>query len=320
MADDSTKLKSTSTQPRHGRGVRPWREPLVHFFLLGFVVLGLYGVLKETPEVPEDRFMVEITSQDIEWFRTMWRKRMGREPTVEELRGQVNRMIRDQVLSREAVALGLDEGDLVIRRRLAQKMDFLFTGLAEAEEPSDEELQELLDENPGDYQEPGRVSFRHVYFNTEQRGEDPAGAAARQLADQLNSGAVGASDVSTSGDSFLLPTSFSNETVASIQGQFGPRFAEALEELEPGAWHAPVVSAYGLHAVRVEERTEPRLPDFSDLTNRLREDWLAKRQHDLAAKTYEKLRARYRVLVEGLPYDLDTGESTNSDNTAALER
>lgn len=85
-------------------------------FVLGLVVFGLHAVFEPKPEAADDPFLVEVSSADIEWFRTMWTKRIGREPTVEELRGQVNQLIREQVLSREAVSIGLDVEDTVVRR------------------------------------------------------------------------------------------------------------------------------------------------------------------------------------------------------------
>jgi hypothetical protein len=159
-------------EPESTAGRRPfrlWREPLIHFFVLGLVVFGLRGVIEQGEETTVDPFLVEVSSAEIDWFRTMWRKRMGREPTVEELRGQVNQLIREEILSREAVTMGLDEGDMVVRRRLAQRMDFLFRDLAETAGPSDDELRGYLKDNRSTYEIPGRVSFTHVYFNPEAR-------------------------------------------------------------------------------------------------------------------------------------------------------
>ena len=147
------------------------KEPVIHFFVLGLVVFGLYRVLEKQPEAEVDPFLVEVSSADIEWFRTMWSKRMGREPTVEELRGQVHQLIREEVLSREKLAMGLDDGDMVVRRRLTQKMDFLFRDLSDIAEPSDSDLEEYLKRNPGAYEIPGELTFTQVYFNRDERGE-----------------------------------------------------------------------------------------------------------------------------------------------------
>jgi hypothetical protein len=291
-----------------GRGsFRIWKEPLIHFFVLGLAVFGLHRLLEKRPEVVEDPFLVEVSSGDLEWFRTMFKKRTGREPTVVELRGEVNQLIRERILSREATQLGLDEDDVVVRRRLAQKMDFLFQDISELDEPSDDELRAYLREKRGTYETPGRMTFVHVYFNTDERGDDEAAEAARKLVEKLNTSEGAPQDTSSLGDRFLLPASYSDKSFAEIHGLFGPRFAESVWDQEVGMWHGPVRSGYGLHAVRVEERSDATLPDFHELKERLTADWIAERQRELSNRVYKELRARYRVLVEGMPYDMDIG-------------
>ena len=156
---------------------RIWKEPVIHFFVLGLVVFGLYAVMEKKPEAAADPFLVEVTSADIEWFRTMWTKRMGREPTVEEMRGMVNQMIREQVLSREAVSLGLDEGDTVVRRRLAQKMDFLFQDLSEITEPTDSEqaIGRIVDAQP--HPDGGQLLLAVLQIKVAEAGDLHLGSA-----------------------------------------------------------------------------------------------------------------------------------------------
>ena len=298
--------KSRLLKETNGKGpFRIWKAPLIHFFVLGLVVFGLHSVFEPKPEIADDPFLVEVTSADIEWFRTMWRKRMGREPTVEELRDQVNQLIREQVLSREAVSMGLDEDDIVVRRRLAQKVDFLFKDLSDFTEPSDDELKAYFQENRSTYEIPGRVTFTHIYFNTDKRGEDKAAHEIRQLVERLNSNEDIPSDPSILGDPFLLGSSYSNKTLSNIRGQFGLRFAEVVGEQKPYTWQGPIPSGYGLHAVYVQERADAKLPNFGDMRKQLKADWMAERQREIARKAYEKLRKRYQVLLEGMPYDLD---------------
>ncbi|MHC4081833.1 MAG: peptidyl-prolyl cis-trans isomerase [Planctomycetota bacterium] len=289
------------------RPFRIWGEPLIHFFVLGLVVFGLRGVIEQGEETTVDPLLVEVSSAEIDWFRTMWRKRMGREPTVEELRGQVNQLIREEILSREAVTMGLDEGDTVVRRRLAQRMDFLFRDLSGTAEPSDDELQNYLEENRSTYEIPGQMSFTHVYFNPEKRGDDAAAEAARESAERLNADEIAGQDTSGLGDPFLLPSSYANQSPAELRSAFGLRFADAVSEQEPGTWRGPVLSGYGWHAVLVHDRSEPMLPEFSALKERLTADWMAARERELAGEVYDRLRERYQVLVEGMPYEMDKG-------------
>jgi peptidyl-prolyl cis-trans isomerase C len=286
--------------------LKKWlREPLIHLFVLGLVIFGLHGVLEKRPEAADDPFLIEVSSADIEWFRTMWSKRMGREPTVAELRGQVNQLIREQVLSREAVSMGLDEGDVIVRRRLAQKMDFLFRDLSDITDPSDGDLQQYLQKKRGSYEIPARVTFTHVYFNTDKRGEKSASNSVRSLIDRLNANVGVPPNTSALGDPFLLPPSYSNRPLPEIRREFGTKFAEAIFDMKLRTWQGPVASGYGLHAVYVQKRSEANLPEFNDIRERLRADWMAERQREIARKAYEKLRGRYSVLLEGMPYYLD---------------
>ena len=162
------KRRSSDSKPDDvkRRPWRLWREPLIHFFVLGLAVFGLHTALDPTPEaIDDDPYQVEVSSADIEWIHTLFKKRMGREPTVQDLRGHVNQLIREQILSREAVAMGLDEGDIIVRRRLAQKMEFLFKDLTAATDPTEEDLRKYYLENPRKYETPAHLTFTHVYFS-----------------------------------------------------------------------------------------------------------------------------------------------------------
>ena len=286
--------------------LKKWiRDPVIHFFVLGLVVFGLHAMLEKKPVAAEDPSLIEVTSADIEWFRTMWTKRMGREPTVQELRGQVNQLIREQVLSREAVSLGLDKGDTVVRRRLSQKMDFLFQDLSKLPEPTDDELRTYFRKNRSGYEIPGRMTFTHVFFNADKRGDMGATEAVGRLIKRWDAVHEGEWELKSAGDAFLLRSHYADRTVPEIRRDFGPRFAEAVWAQKAGVWQGPVVSGFGLHAVYVHERISPRYPDFDELKERLRADWFVEQQREVTRKTYEQVRKRYRVLLEGMPYDMD---------------
>ena len=161
---------------------RFWRQPLIHFFVLGLAVFGLHTVLDRKPEaIDDDPYLVEVSSADIEWMHTIFNKQMGPRPTVQDLRGQVNQLIREQILSREAVAMGFDEGDIVVRRRLAQKMEFLFKDLSAMTEPTEDDLRNYFTENRPKYGIPPQVTFTQVYFSIDSRGVDGAKQAAQAL-------------------------------------------------------------------------------------------------------------------------------------------
>jgi hypothetical protein len=291
----------------HHSPIRSWlKEPLLHLFVLGLAVFGLHAVLERgSSPAPDDPYLVEVTSADIEWFRTMWKKRMGREPTVEDLRAQVNQLIRESILEREAVEMGLDKDDLVVRRRLAQKMEFLFKDLSALAEPSDEDLHQYFEENQSQYKTPERVTFFQVFFNADRRGVEGAERAAKALLESLEAGGGSPASANELGDPSMLPAHCEKCDAREIQGRFGAEFYETVKTLQPGSWRGPVSSGYGLHAVYVHQRSESRLPDFEEIKDRLEADWISAKQRADSRKAYQELRSRYRVLLEGMPYDLD---------------
>lgn len=302
-------MKSPPSSPNQRSLLKRWLwEPLVHFFVLGLVVFGLYSFLGVNAKPVDDPLLVEVTSAEIEWFRTMWHTRMGRQPTTEELRGQVNQFIREQILSREAVAMGLDTDDTVVRRRLAQKMDFLFKDLSAIADPSESELRAYLRGNRQAYETPRLINFTQIYFNADKRGPSDAAQAAKNLIAWLNKHGSNSPDLSSLGDALLLPARHTNKPITKVRDEFGERFAREIWQLSSGKWQGPVTSGYGLHAVYVQARTESSLPAFGELAERLKMDWLAARERELAAQGYLNMRTRYQVLVEGMPYDLDVNQ------------
>src|SRR5688572_33276496 len=145
-----------------------FREPLVHFCVLGAVIFALNAWREKTPETPAAR--IEVTAVVIERLRVGFERQFGQAPDAEELRGLVTAHIREEVLCREALALGLDRDDTIVRRRMAQKMEFLTDDLASAAEPENAEVRAFFEKNAARYVKPARVTFRHIYFSRDKRG------------------------------------------------------------------------------------------------------------------------------------------------------
>ena len=299
------KLHSPKKKPpktKNPRSWRFWREPLIHFFILGLAVFGLHAALDRKPEATvKDPYLVEVSSADIEWMRTMFNKRMGREPTVQDLRRQVNQLIREQILSREAIEMGLDEGDIVVRRRLVQKVEFLFKDLSDMTEPAEDDLRKYFLENRRKYETSARMTFTQLYFSIESRGVEGAKQAAQTLIKEDGD----PHRVPTLGDASILSPVCTQCSVKEIRNRFGMDFAEAVKNLGPGSWNGPVKSAYGFHAVYIHERQDTKLPKFRDIIDRVKNDWMSEKREENTRRVYGEIRSRYRVLLEGLPYDLD---------------
>jgi len=267
------------------------REPLLHFLLFGAALFLLYdGVGGE--EGQRDRKIV-VTAAEQERLAMSWARQWQRPPTVDELRGLIEGYLREEVLYREAVAMGLDEGDTIIRRRLAQKMEFLSEDLAMAVEPAEEELRSFLEAEPERFRVPARTTFSHVYVSRDRRG-DTATRDAEQILEALRDGA----DPETTGDTFMLQSRYAARSAAEIAQLFGTAFAARVVQLEPGPWQGPVTSGYGLHLVRVEERIEERMPELSEVRAAVRNELLARRRRQANQALVAGLRERYEIVIE----------------------
>jgi hypothetical protein len=226
---------------------------------------------------------------------------MQREPTAQELQNMIDALIREEILSREAVAMGLDERDSIIRRRLAQKMEFLFKDLAELNKLTDEELKAYLTDHRKHYVFPPQLSFTHIYFNIDRRGAK-AELEVKQVLNKLKAGNGKPVEATSLGDPFLLQSYYSQQSPDETAREFGDAFAKQLFSLEAGQWYGPLESAYGMHLVYIHERIDSRMPKLDEVRKKVETDLLNARQREVNQQTYNAIHSRYQVLVEGLPY------------------
>jgi PPIC-type PPIASE domain len=277
------------------------REPLLHFLVLGAGLFVLFGLIGEPAGERSDRIVItEAKIGDLaELFERTWR----RPPTPAELDGLIEDHIKEEIFYREALALGLDRDDTVIRRQLRLKMQFVSEDVAQPAEPTENELRAFLAEHPDRFRKPSRISFAQVYLSPDRRGEDAWGDAERMLI-ALN---AGESDPAEAGDPFLLEHDYRDLAAHDVERLFGGEFAARVAELPVGRWSGPVESGYGLHLVLVRERTAARLPDLSEVHEAVANQWRAARQEEANRAFYEALRANYEVTVERPAW---TGEST----------
>ncbi|UCH83075.1 MAG: peptidyl-prolyl cis-trans isomerase [Candidatus Latescibacterota bacterium] len=278
------------------------KNPIIYFFVLGFVVFGLHAFLNmEKEAITDDPFTVDVTSADIEWLRSSWEGRMQRKPSPEELRGLVDSFIREEILAREAYTMGLDEQDQVIKRRLVQKLTFVFEDLAESVEPADETLIEYAEANQDKYRIPETISFTQVYFNPDDHSD--VVAVAEGVLARAKTGNVSVADAVAMGDAIMLDSSYDELSVQRVAGVFGPSFAEVLFAIDGTGWCGPIASSFGLHIVHINNRTESRLPDFESIRERVRYDYMYDQKKKVIDHLYGSVKSRYTILVEGLPYE-----------------
>jgi peptidyl-prolyl cis-trans isomerase C len=222
-----------------------------------------------------------------------WETQSQRKPSAEELRGLIEERIDEEVLAREATRLGLDRDDVIVRRRLAQKMAFVSDDLAVMVEPAEAELRAYFEAHREVYTVPDLYALRHVYFNPDRHGMELDADAQRAL-QRLARGA-NADEV---GDPFMLPRELADVSRDDIARDFGSIFADAVTSSQPGTWVGPVRSPFGVHLVKLESHTPRTAAHFEDVRNQVREAHLAQKQQQANAALRAKLRQQYRIVVE----------------------
>ena len=270
------------TLPPIVRGVL--REPLTQFLLIGLVLFGVVSVARDL-----QRPVVRIDEGELHQIVTYWEAQAQRPPTPEELRAMLRERIDEELLAREAVRLGLDRDDLIIRRRLAQKMAFASEDLEPVPEPKEADLRAWYAAHPSDYATPATASFRHVFFSADAKGAEARARAALLLPRPAETG-----------QPFVLPLSYVGVALRDIERDYGPAFSRQVETAPEGQWIGPVKSAYGWHILRVERRTPAAAAAYESVRSDIAEAWKADRRNQANQAFIRKLRARYRVEVAGM--------------------
>ena len=272
-----------------------FKEPLVQFILLGAALTLVYSAAAGA-FAEDDSKQITMDAAAIEFLAATWERQWQRPPTEAELRSLVDARVREEVLYRTAQSMGLDRNDLVVRRRMVQKMELLSQDLATLTDPPEEDLKAFFAENLEDYRVPPRVSFRHIYFNLDQRGLEAADADARVMLDELRR-SPDEVNVAELGDRFMLASEYTLRTPVEMQQAFGSRFAEEVSELEPG-WHGPIGSGYGTHLVEVTDRVESGIPEYAEVRERVLVDYERIRRDRANELLFEGLSADYSIEID----------------------
>jgi len=270
------------------------REPLIHFLLIGAALFLLFEVF-DNPAGPQSSRIV-ITNGQIEYLKASFTRTRQHSPTKQELQGLIDGYVREEIFSREALALGLDKDDTVIRRRLRQKLELMSDDLAGITIPSDDQLQQFLETNSDKFKTEPQIAFRHVFLEIAQRGNSALDEAARLLA--VLSDEANESNPDTLGDSLMLPKTFHLTRVSEIAKLFGESFSLDLINSKPGQWVGPVQSGYGLHLILVTEHVAGRLPRLDEIRKTVEWEWTAANRKALKENLYNKLREKYTVVFE----------------------
>ena len=272
------------------------REPLFQFLVLGGILFSLSHLVDRNKAEAPDRILVSSARIDnlADGFARTWR----RPPSKEELQGLIDDYIRDEVFYREGRAAGLDRDDVIIRRRVRQKMEFLAEDAFSAE-PGDDQLAAYLEANPARFRTDDRLTFRQVFLSANRR-ERTINDDSKQVADALTQlGATG--DTTSLGDPFLLGEDFKAVSQTDVVGIFGDDFAKYLAAVELGRWQGPISSSFGQHFVYISERIPGGLPPLAAVREAVLREWSNARRLEAEQKLYRSLRDRYDIVVETPP-------------------
>ena len=268
----------------------------MQFIVLGAALFGLFHLVdKEKAEAPA---RIVISSARIanlaDGFARTWR----RPPGKEELQGLIDDYIRDEVFYREGRAAGLDRDDVIIRRRVRQKMEFLAEDIS-SPEPSEEQLAAYLRANPQRFRTEDRLTFQQVFLSAARRGR-AIDDDSKQVANALDR-AEAAVDKTALGDPFLLGEEFQAVSQSEVASLFGESFAKRISAMEQGRWQGPISSSFGQHFVHIGERISGILPPLDAVREAVRREWSKARRLEAEQKLYGSLRERYEIVVETQP-------------------
>ncbi len=284
-------------------------NPILHVVFFGFALAILLLLLVGPPTSGEDSKRVVITDSDIDQLRISWMRRWMREPTPEELRGQLEAFVREEVLYREALARGYDKDDMVVRRAMQQKMNFLGQSQVSNEEPTDAEIEAYFALRREQYRMPAVTSFAHIYFNADMRGEQTitdAEAALKKLADVGPELRI----ISRYGDRFLLQNYYVEQSEGDIRAVFGADFAAALQQIPANKWQGPIRSGYGYHLVYVYSRAESSVPDWQSIRQKIVQDMTYEARNAAQELFYTEILRNYQIIYRGEATDIFGGEES----------
>lgn len=284
-----------------GTMMKRWlREPLLHFLLIGAAAFGLYSLAPEGTLARAPSKEIRLTADEVNQLALLHLSQWRRPPTARELQLMVENKVQQEVLYREALAMGLDSGDEIVKRRMAQKMQFLAEDVAAAREPGTDELKAWFEKHSAKFAQPSRLSFRHLYFSTDRRGAAARDDAAKALA-ALAGEAVDSKLAGTLADPFMLQDYYRDRAGDYLGKEFGSQFALGLTRLKPGSWQGPIESGFGWHLVFVDTVIPGRVPAFEEIESEVKTAWLAEQKAQAWDKAYKNLRAKYTVLLPAAP-------------------
>ncbi len=288
------------------------REPLLHFLLIGAALFAVFHFVRPVTKATPSSKQIQLSLDDLTQLALLFQSQWKREPTTPELERLMETRIQTEILYREALAMGLDKDDEIVKRRMAQKMQFLAEDAA-PREPTTAELKSWYAKNSDKFAMPKRVSFRHLYFSPDRRAARARDDAVKALA-QLDGQPEDAKLPESFADPFMFQEYYRDRATDYLSKEFGPQFAQAVANLPTGSWQGPIESGFGWHLVFVDTAIPGRVPDFEEVQPEVKTAWLSEQKALAWGKAYQDMRAKYTVL---LPKPPENGSAAPAPSAAA---
>ena len=286
---------------RSSAAVKRWlQEPLLHFLLIGVVLFAAYAYLNRGRGESHSPTQIVLSLEELRTMTAYLESQWHRPPTSQEFQAMVEDKIKEEVLYREGLVMGLDKDDTIVKRRMAQKVQFLAEDVATAHEPSTAELKTWFEKNSSQFALPSRYSFRHIYFSPDKRGTNAHDDAARALA-RIGDEPEDSTTITPVADRFMFQDYYGDRAPSAIAKEFGPQFAVAREKVQPGSWQGPIESGFGWHLVFVDTVIPGRVPAFEEVESEVKTAWLGEQKAQAREKAYQSLRSKYTVLLPAPP-------------------
>jgi len=267
------------------------KEPLLHFLLIGAVFFFMYD-MKNGPMV--NTKSVVISKAEIEHLKSLWTKTRQRVPTQSEIQVLIDHEIREKIMYQEALALGLDQGDSFVRRRLAQKMEFFSSDIADLAKPSEEELLQYMSAHKEMFRSPGKINFTQIYINPSKHKLQ---TYSQTLLDTLRS-KKNEVDIGALTDSNMFKQSYAGESEYSLKKVFGEIFVKELFALPVQTWQGPILSSYGEHLIFIHSVTRSQQEPLNLVRDKVVMEYKAQKRKEMDKVFYGNLRKSYDVTVE----------------------
>ncbi|PCE66250.1 peptidyl-prolyl cis-trans isomerase [Sediminicola luteus] len=274
-----------------------WREPFLHFLLLGLGVFLFYGWVQG--DTTDDQEIV-LDNSDLKQMISKWNLQWKRLPSEDELTGVVEHYLRQEVLYKEALALNLDHNDEIIKRRLSQKMDFLSGDLAQIASPTEAELGTYFETHAARYRLPFSYSFEQIAFTRDKSGDHLSKNATETLA-RLQSRPSSAPAIT--GDPLSVPRKFNAIDGTRLASQMGDAFEKAMQTAAMDTWTGPIASGFGVHLVKISQRKNPQMPHLDQVRSEVLRDYQYDKEKEIGNQLYLEIRKKYPIQIELEPFD-----------------